>query len=63
MSGGAKRFFKPGDDTTVTDSTWEKTGTAGITCYTISGADNFGSCIQHSRGRAENQTRQRLLEY
>jgi predicted CxxxxCH...CXXCH cytochrome family protein len=65
MSGGAMRFFKPGDDTTVTDSTWEKTGTAGITCYTISGADNFGSCTQHVGAKAadKNQTRQRLLEY
>jgi|GEM_PF-3102858 len=63
MSGGAMRFFRPGSTTPVTDSTWEESGTAGITCYTIGASDNFGSCTQHSRGRSENQTRQRLLEY
>lgn len=63
MSGGAMRYFRPGASATVTDSTWEETGTAGIACYTIGAADNFGSCTQHDGGTNENQTRQRLLEY
>ncbi len=63
MSGGAMRFFRPGETTPVTDSTWEESGAAGISCYTINAADNFGSCKQHFGGKNENQTRQRLLEY
>jgi len=58
MSGASMRFWSP-DDTT--SNNWA--ATSGGTCYTLSAADQWGSCTKHGGGVGQTVNRARALSY
>jgi hypothetical protein len=62
MSGASMRFYNPNGTTAYAGETnWTNQTTGG--CYTISSADVWGSCTQHSSGRSTTTNRTRALTY
>jgi predicted CxxxxCH...CXXCH cytochrome family protein len=58
MSGASMRFWNPSGTATP-----DWTATSGGTCYTLSAADQWGSCTKHSGGTGQTINRGRSLSY
>jgi predicted CxxxxCH...CXXCH cytochrome family protein len=58
ISGASMRFWNPSNTATAN---W--TATSGGTCYTLSAADQWGSCTKHSGGTGQTINSGRALSY